>query len=587
MPDDVMSLVDSAYAEAMAGRLPQAVMINEDGLRQVPLDSVGLRCEFYSCLLYCYHRLGDYEQALHYGELCLQYDEQQGDKSNISASLGNLAGIYSSAGRHEVAIDYLNRAIRIEEELLQTDKNHTPKSLAVRKAMLGEVLLAKAKRQSQEQGFQDQRLLLEQALQLTDEALRIDRSLDRKVQVGMRLSQLANIYAALGDDVKARQYNLEALDTARKTNNRMTEVITLLQLGEYHEAADIAHELGMKKQEYEACHNLYLAEKNRGDADMALQWLERAEILQDSIRTEEAERQLTLWQVRYDTQRKEQQLLQHEQTIHHQHIRAVALSAIAALALVVAALLILLMVIQIRSKRFVQAAANAKDRFYAILSHDLKNPVVAQQQVLRMLYADFSSKTPDDVQKNIGSLLASSDSQLELIQNLQQLALLEQGSHHIKPVRLDLGSIAAEVDANMRGVASLKNITLSLKLGRTLVLADRDSIKTVLRNLISNAIKFSPNGSTVEIGTQPPNRLYVRDAGVGMTEEKRQELLNSTSAIPSSVGTAGEGGTGIGIALSRQLLNLCGGTLDIETEIGKGSVFILSLPSSATDYKLK
>ena len=106
---------------------------------------MGLRCEFYSCLLYCYHRLGDYEQALRYGELCLEYDERQDDKSNLSASLGNLAGIYSSAGKHDVAIDYLNRSIAIEEELLQTDKEHTAKSLAIRKAMLGEVLLAKYK----------------------------------------------------------------------------------------------------------------------------------------------------------------------------------------------------------------------------------------------------------------------------------------------------------------------------------------------------------------------------------------------------------------------------------------------------------
>ena len=70
---------------------------------------MAIRCEFYSCLLYCYHRLGDYQQALYYGELCLAFDEQQGDPANISASLGNLAGIYSSAGQQDIAIAYLER----------------------------------------------------------------------------------------------------------------------------------------------------------------------------------------------------------------------------------------------------------------------------------------------------------------------------------------------------------------------------------------------------------------------------------------------------------------------------------------------
>ena len=164
--DELLQLVDSAYAEAMAGRLPEAIRLNEEGLALVPPDSTGLQCEFYSCLLFCYHRLGDYEQALRYGELCLSYDEAQGDKSNLSASLGNLAGIYSSAGKPDVAIDYLNRAIRIEEELLETDPEHTAKSLAIREAMLGEVLVAKS------MGLPDaeRKPLLAQALQLTKDA---------------------------------------------------------------------------------------------------------------------------------------------------------------------------------------------------------------------------------------------------------------------------------------------------------------------------------------------------------------------------------------------------------------------------------
>ena len=242
--EELLQLVDSAYAEAMEGHLQEAIRINEDGLALVPPDSVGLQCEFYSCLLFCYHRLGDYEQALRYGELCLSYDEVHGDPSDISASLGNLAGIYSSVGKHDVAISYLNRAIRIEEELVESDPEHSEKSLAIRKAMLGEVLLAKAMTLPEE----ERKPLFTQALQLTKEAYLIDLKLDRQAQVGMRLSQLGNIYLQMGDEEQARECNRQALEIARQTNNRATETITLLQLGQFEEAAELAHAIGMKNK---------------------------------------------------------------------------------------------------------------------------------------------------------------------------------------------------------------------------------------------------------------------------------------------------------------------------------------------------
>ena len=156
-----------------------------DALALVPMDSMGWKCEFYSCLLYCYHRLGDYTEALRYGELCLQYDEQHGTQYDLSVSLGNLAGIYSSAGKQDVAIEYLNRAIGIENALIATDATHSQKSLATRQAMLGEVLLAKSKSLPEV----EQVAMLSEALQLTDEALQIERQLGRRAQEGMRLTQ--------------------------------------------------------------------------------------------------------------------------------------------------------------------------------------------------------------------------------------------------------------------------------------------------------------------------------------------------------------------------------------------------------------
>ena len=569
--DELLQLVDSAYSEAMAGHLPEAIRINEDGLALVPNDSIGLQCEFYSCLLFCYHRLGDYEQALHYGELCLSYDEAQGDKSNLSASLGNLAGIYSSVGKHDVAISYLNRAIRIEEELVESDPEHSEKSLAIRKAMLGEVLLAKAMTLPEE----ERKPLFTQALQLTKEAYLIDLKLDRQAQVGMRLSQLGNIYLQMGDEEQARECNRQALEIARQTNNRATETITLLQLGQFEEAAELAHAIGMKKQEMEACRHLVDDYRNAGRFQDALAMSERASALSEAMLNEETERQLALWQVRYDTQQKEQQLLLQEQTIQAQKTHTIWLVALV-IVFLLALLLLALYVGQLkRSKRMVEETSQIKDRYYTILSHDLRNPMVAQQQVLQMLCKTTTGEVNDSLKK----LLASNGSQLELLGNLQELALLQLGKRKLMPMRLDLAGLINDTVANLKGIGELKDVSITTHVGRMLVSADRETMRVVLRNLLSNAIKFSHQGSTIEVGIVT-NGFFVRDHGIGMSAEHVKKLLApSSNRVLSAMGTSGENGTGIGLPLCLELVKMNNGHLTMESAINEGTTVTITLPA--------
>lgn len=573
--DELLQLVDSAYAEAMEGHLQEAIRINEDGLALVPPDSVGLQCEFYSCLLFCYHRLGDYEQALRYGELCLSYDEVHGDPSDISASLGNLAGIYSSVGKHDVAISYLNRAIRIEEELVESDPEHSEKSLAIRKAMLGEVLLAKAMTLPEE----ERKPLFTQTLQLTKEAYLIDLKLDRQAQVGMRLSQLGNIYLQMGDEEQARECNKQALEIARQTNNRATETITLLQLGQYEEAAELAHAIGMKKQEMEACRHLVDEYRKSGRFEEALAMSERAAALSEAMLNEETERQLTLWQVRYETQQKEQQLQLQEQTIQAQKMNVRWLIAWVAFAMVAVVMLMLNARLLKRRKHEIEEQARDKDRLYSVLTHDLKNPLVAQQLVLQMLYNKYEDAPKEEVHADLGRLLASNDAQLEMVSNLQEITLLELGKRTVHPIRIDLAGVINEVVANMKDIAALKGIAIAPQTQRTLVVADREVVRVVVRNLLSNAIKFSNEGGVIEVGTLLEGRFFVRDSGIGMPAEKIKELLSVKTQVNSTAGTRGEGGSGMGLLLCRELLQLNHGKMEIQSEPNKGTVFTIAFPT--------
>ncbi len=574
--EEAFAVVDSAYALAMAGEIEQAVALNNDGLSAVPEDSMDIRCEFYSCLLYCYHRLGDYQQALYYGEQCLAFDEQQDDPANISASLGNLAGIYSSAGQQDIAIAYLERAISIEESLLASDTTHSPKSLAIRKAMLGEVLLAKSRQQSNvsNQPSDDN---LQRALQLTEDALAIDRSLGRRLQEGMRLAQLGHIYEALGDARKAKDYTSQALAIARETGNKMTEVLCLLQLERYEEAAEQAHQLGFKKQEFEACDQLYARAKNAGRFEQALAWLERARVLHEQLMSEESQRQLTIAQVQYDTYRKEQQLEDQQQEIQRKQARLKALLFFSILALLVIALLVGLVVLLRHRNTLIAQQAADKKRQYGILSHDLRNPVMAQQQLLQMLYTNYEHYKPEEVHTLVGQLLAGSDNQLALLRNLQEIVQLDRQARYFRVHQLDLAAVLRDTIPDVQSAALLKNVTIDMHAERLLVETDREMIRTVLRNLLSNAIKFSPRGSTIEVGTIAPAAFYVRDHGVGMTRMQIRRILTDQKQLESSVGTDGESGTGYGLILCRELLNLCNCKMDIQSVKGEGTTFTIDL----------
>ena len=562
--EEAFAMVDSAYALAMAGEMQQAIALNNDGLSAVPEDSMAIRCEFYSCLLYCYHRLGDYQQALFYGEACLAFDEQDGDPANISASLGNLAGIYSSAGQQDVAIAYLERAIGIEESLLASDTTHSPKSLAIRKAMLGEVLLAKGTD-------------LNRALTLTEEALTIDRSLGRRLQEGMRLAQLGHIYDALGDARKAKEFTSQALTIARETGNKMTEVLSLMQLEQYEEAAELAQQLGFKKQEFEACDQLYARAKAAGRHTEALAWLERARVLHEQLMSEESQRQLTIAQVQYDTFRKEQQLAEQQQEIQQKQARLRALLFFSLLALIVIALLVVLVILLRHRNTLIAQQAADKKRQYGILSHDLRNPVMAQQQLLQMLYTNYEHYKPEEVHTLVGQLLAGSDNQLALLRNLQEIVQLDRQARCFRTAQLDLAAVLRDTIPDIQSAALLKNVTIDMRAERLLVETDREMIRTVLRNLLSNAIKFSPRGSTIEVGTIAPEAFYVRDHGVGMTREQIRRILTDQKQVESSVGTDGESGTGYGLILCRELLNLCHCKLDIQSVKGEGTTFTIDL----------
>jgi signal transduction histidine kinase len=180
----------------------------------------------------------------------------------------------------------------------------------------------------------------------------------------------------------------------------------------------------------------------------------------------------------------------------------------------------------------------------------------------------------------------------QLMENLLEWAKVQTGRVRIAPVEFDLYTMAEEMISIIKTATEKKQLTIKQSLDcRALVKADRNMVGTVMRNLLYNAIKFSPRGSEIQITCNAGIRendlefhqVIVEDHGNGM-EPRQVDRLFQLDRTETTRGTENEKGTGLGLIICKDFLELNGGKISVESEKGKGSRFIFTLPSCNGDY---
>ena len=222
-----------------------------------------------------------------------------------------------------------------------------------------------------------------------------------------------------------------------------------------------------------------------------------------------------------------------------------------------------------------------KDRFISILAHDLKNPFLSILGLSELLYKELNNDDNPDIKDVSKLLFESSQNTVKLLEDLLEWARAESGKLPFKLQKVDLKAIGNQVFDIYLSNAVTKKIQLKNTISEdTFILADENMIKTVLRNLISNAIKFTQNEGEIMLSSRElPNEtmISVTDNGVGMSEKVKSELFD-VSNINTKLGTAGEKGSGFGLLLCKEFVEKHRGKIWIESEIGKGSTFNFSIP---------
>ncbi|MBN2742254.1 MAG: PAS domain S-box protein [Marinilabiliaceae bacterium] len=228
----------------------------------------------------------------------------------------------------------------------------------------------------------------------------------------------------------------------------------------------------------------------------------------------------------------------------------------------------------------------AKDRFFSIIAHDLRGSLANITSLSELLYADFKTSVDPTDKDIVRNIFDSSLKTLALLENLLAWASSQRYSVAVRHEQLVLSPVVRESVMIIESIAAEKNVHLSFDLDDDIVMhSDRAMISTMVRNLVSNAVKYSYNHSQVTISTRLVDDdqsvlIAVADKGVGMTRQTIDGLFDIDHKC-SLHGTAGEEGTGLGLVLCHEFAVKLAGTIKVVSEPGKGSCFNVYLPLNA------
>jgi signal transduction histidine kinase len=532
-----------------------------------------LAASSYSTLCVSYQRTGDLSNALRYGKRVYDLDMRSGDKANQSSSLNNLATLCLYGHRLGEAERYILRAIDTERPLKRNGK------LAIRLGVASEVYTAQGK--------------YAKAVAMAHEAYSLDSLDGNEGQMAKRLAQLAAAYQAWGKLDKAETSYKRALAMLRKHGEQTSIAIACNQLGQVImqqgdmreaeryllEAYSISTSTDNKIQRMKTCEALA---KLYADSDprQALRYKNVAFDLQRSIFDSESERQLNNFNVLNKVKENEAQIATFKEQRHHHRVERFVAVALLMVCLLLMGVHYSKYQLNKKRNRELLEAALVKDKFFSIISHDLKGPLISQKDALEVMARGIDNMPSDVLHDLCEETYNSSKQLLTLLQNLLQWSRLQTGRIKCNPVAFSLVDVAREVESQEHLQLEGKKQKLLNDIGEDAVaMGDRAMVATVMRNLVANAIKYTPERGTVSVSAVPTGNQYevrVTDTGVGMSPATVNSLFK-LGVSNSTPGTMGEKGTGLGLVVSSEFLKLHGQRLHVESRTGEGTTFSFNL----------
>ena len=223
-----------------------------------------------------------------------------------------------------------------------------------------------------------------------------------------------------------------------------------------------------------------------------------------------------------------------------------------------------------------------KEEFLALTTHDLRSPLTVISGVINFFTSGRLGEMTAEQKNMVAMMERNTQNLIELVNDLLDASKLESGTMRLDPATIELGGLVSDLREQMQPLAREKEISLEEDVPEDLppLRADRAKLRRILVNLVSNALKFTPKGGRVRLGAAlegPFVRVSVEDTGVGIPREDLHDIFDKYAQARSRA-TRSEKGTGLGLYITRQLVELHGGKIGVQSEVGRGSTFSFTIP---------
>lgn len=546
---------------------PHVVQYSEEGIAHYnkindPFNEAGCTMT----LANAYQRLGQLDKAIECYNRCNELMDQIGGEMaevNKRYVINNIAEIHLSMGELETAEEMYRKCIDMLGTIDPAD-TASNLDLATYYQNLAEVRIAQNN---------------PEAVGFAEPSLELSRKyMDTPHKIINRLMALSKAYRIVGRNDESAALMDEALSIAKENGETFLETSIYLQQGDFAKAIAMADENHFDELLQEALEAAYQAERER-NPKLALEYYERSMMMKDSVFNETQQQLIRDYQVRYATQEKEHALAMEQEKSKRNRMYVIVLAIVAALLLLIA--FIWYRLAQIRKKRAEELAhLNAtKDRLLSIVSHDVRTPVGAMCQVMRDLTDNYDGMAETDRKAKMVMLRTSSEALNDRMENIIQWVKGELENSKVEPVDFNLSELVDECVREQDMTIVAKSLKVSNEVPKAMMAHDDvNVVRIVMQNLLSNAVKFSyPDGEVSVKAEEKGCRVWIEvsDNGMGISEKKLEKIFKFMTS--SASGTSGETGTGIGLFVSKMLVDKIDGEITIESRKDEGTTVRFSM----------
>lgn len=513
-----------------------------------------------------YQRLGQLDKAIECYNRCNELmDIVGGEMAEVNKRyvINNIAEIHLSMGEYDTAEEMFRKCISMLGAVTPTD-TASNLDMATYCQNLAEVRIAQNSPEAV--GFAEQSLELSR------------RYNDTPNKIINRLMALSKAYRIVDRTDESEALMEEALQIAQENDETFLETSIYLQQGDFATAMAMAREHHFDELLQEALEGAYLQERER-NPKLALDYFERSVAMKDSVFNDNQQRLIRDYQVRYSMQEKELQLALEREKSKRNRLYVTVLAVAVLLLLVIA--FIWYRLAKVRKKRAEELSRlNAtKDRLFSIVSHDVRTPVGAMCQVLRQMTDDYAMMTETDRKANLVMLRTSTEALDDRMSNIIHWVKGELANSKIEPSDFNLAALVDECVKTQETAIGAKGLRIDNAVDPALIVHDdANVVRLVLQNLLSNAVKFSYPGGEISVKAEiKGTRVWVEvtDNGMGISEKKLEKIFWFMTS--SASGTGGETGTGIGLFVSKQLMDKIGGEITLQSVKDEGTTVKFSI----------